>query len=98
MMRFSIDRLSIMDYRQNRISRPLGWVSPLSLCGGGGLRNRNVSFKRALSSTKTERKLKNVYVFLTTTCWGLFSWRMVPSRGNFSAFLKLLPRFRRFGL
>lgn len=62
-MRFSIDRLSIMDYRQNRISRPLGWVSPLSLCGGGGLRNRNVSFKRALSSTKTERKLKKRICF-----------------------------------
>lgn len=38
-------RLSIDDFRLHQISRPLGCVSPTSLCGGGGLRNRNAPFK-----------------------------------------------------
>lgn len=56
MMWLSIDGLSIVDFRKHQISRSLGCLSPTSLCGGGGLRNRNSPFKGELSVQRQRKE------------------------------------------
>lgn len=88
MTRFSINAISLINYRQHQIRRSLGWVSPMSLCGGGGLRNRNIGSPQFNSNE--EKTKKRPLCFSNDDMLGFILMAFESISMQFFSFLKVI--------